>query len=422
LRFTPGVPLVSHPILSHTYQNGLVLLAQPMHWLQSAAFSFLVPAGCVHEPDQRLGLSSFACEMTLRGAGPRDNHQFVIDLDNLGVEHHASVSSARTSYGGAMLAENLPDALAIFADVLQRPRLPEEELDACRQTALQSLHAVEDEPSEKTMIELRRRFYADPWGRSSLGEEEALETIELDEIRAFVRRQFQPKGTILGVAGRVEWEPLKDLVGRLFGDWKAANGASFAERPAQGGYLHVPFDSAQTHIGIAYASVPYRHEDYFRAWGAVGALGGGMSSRLFTEVRERRGLCYSVYASYHTLLDRAGVFCYAGSTAQRAQETLDVTLAELRRLARGIEPGELDRLKARIKTELVMQQESSFSRASSIAREWYHIGQARTLEELQQIIDGLTCANINEYLAANPPSEFTIVTVGPEELQVKAIE
>ncbi len=407
---------MTSPILSHTYENGLVLVAQPMQWLQSAAFSFLVPAGCVHEPHGRSGLGSFACEMTLRGAGPRDNHQFVLDLDNLGVEHHASVSSARMSYGGAMLGENLPAALTIFADVLRRPRLPEEELEACRQTMLQGLRAVEDEPSEKTMIELRRRFYPDPWGRPSLGEQEALEAIELDDIRNFVRRQFQPQGTILGVAGQVQWEPLKDLVGQLFGDWQPAGGAAFTERAAQGGYLHVPYDSAQTHIGVAYASVPYRHEDYFRAWGAVGALGGGMSSRLFTEVREKRGLCYSVYSSYHTLLDRAGVFCYAGSSAQRAQETLDVTLAELRRLADGIEPAELDRLKARIKTELVMQQESSFSRGSSIAREWYHLHRARTLEELQGIIDGLTCADINDYLAANPPEKFTIVTVGPEAL------
>lgn len=409
---------MSGPILSHTYENGLVLLAQPMHWLQSAAFSFLVPAGCIHEPASRSGLGSFACEMTLRGAGQRDNRQFVIDLDNLGVEHHASVSSARMTYGGATLADNLPAALAIFADVLQRPRLPQEELEACRQTVLQSLRAVEDEPAEKTMIQLRQRFYADPWGRSSLGEEEALEAIGLDEIRDFVRRQFQPQGTVLGVAGRVEWAPLVDLVGRLFGSWRPAAAIAVAERPAQRGYLHVPYDSAQTHVGVAYAAVPYRHENYFRAWGAVGALGGGMSSRLFTEVRERRGLCYSVYASYHTLRDRAGVFCYAGTSAQRAQETLDVMLAELRRLARGIQAPELDRLKARIKTDLVMQQESSFARASAIAREWYHIERARTLDELQRIIDGLTCAEINQYLEANPPEEFTIVTVGPEELKV----
>ena len=200
-------------------------------------------------------------------------------------------------------------------------------------TCLQSLRSIEDEPSEKVMIELRRRHFPDPWGRSSLGEQEALETIDLAEIRGFFQRQFQPQGTILGVAGHIEWEPLKDLVGKLFGDWQPADGAAIDEIPAEGGYLHVPYDSAQTHIGIAYPSVPYRHSDYFQAWGAVGALGGGMSSRLFTEVRERRGLCYSVYASYHTLRDRAGVFCYAGSSAQRAQETLDVTLGELRRLA-----------------------------------------------------------------------------------------
>ena len=115
--------------------------------------------------------------------------------------------------------------------------------------------------------------------------------------------------------------------------------------------------------------------------------------------------------------DRAGVFCYAGSSAQRAQETLDVTLGELRRLAQGIEPGELQRLKARIKTELVMQQESSFSRSSSIAREWYHIDRARTLDELERIVDGLTCESINDYLAKNPPGPFTIVTVGPDELR-----
>ncbi len=409
---------MTSPILSHVFPNGLALLAQPMPWLQSAAFSFLVPAGCVHEPAARQGLATFTREMTLRGAGPRDNRQFVLDLDNLGVEHHASVSSAWISYGGATLAENLSAALAIFADVLQRPRLPAEELDACRQNVLQGLWSVEDEPSAKVMIELCRRYFPHPWGRSSLGEQDALETIRLDEIRGFFRRQFQPQGTILGVAGRVAWEPLKELVGALFGEWQPADSSALDESPAQGGYLHVPYDSAQTHVAIAYASVPYRHPDYYQAWGAVGALGCGMSSRLFTELRERRGLCYSVSASYHTLRDRAGVFCYAGSTAQRAQETLDVTLGELRRLAQGIEPGELRRLKAHIKTELIMQQESSLARSSSIAFAWYHIHRARTLEELERIVDGLTCESINDYLAKNPPGPFTIVTVGPDELQV----
>ena len=146
-----------------------------MRWLQSAAFSFLVPAGCVNEPASRLGLASLTCEMTLRGAGPRDNRQFVLDLDNLGVEHHASVSSTRVAYGGATLAETCPPPWPFSPTSCNAPCLPEEELEPCRQTALQSLRSVDDEPAEKVMIELRRRHFPDPWGRSSLGQQEALE-------------------------------------------------------------------------------------------------------------------------------------------------------------------------------------------------------------------------------------------------------
>lgn len=109
--------------------------------------------------------------------------------------------------------------------------------------------------------------------------------------------------------------------------------------------------------------------------------------------------------------------CYAGTTTERAQETLDVTLAELRGLRNGVHPGELDRLKARIKTALIMQQESSYSRASSIAADWYFLNRVQTLSEVRQIIDGLTCDSINRYLAENPPADFLIVTLGAEPLE-----
>ena len=220
------------------------------------------------------------------------------------------------------------------------------------------------------------------------------------------------------MAGRIEWESLRDLVGELLADWEPCTDEPITEEAAPGGYLHVPYDAGQMQIGIAYPSVPYRHPDYFQAWGAVGALSGGMSSRLFTEVRERRGLCYSIYATYHTLRDRGAVLCYAGSSTQRAQETLDVTLHELVRLGQGVEQNELDRLKARIKNALIMQQESSSARSSSIARDWYHLGCARTMDELGRLVDDLTSRSINAYLAENPPRDFTIVTVGAQELKV----
>jgi predicted Zn-dependent peptidase len=409
---------VKDKILTHQYENGLVLLAEPMPYLQSAAFTFLVPSGSVYDPADRSGLGSFACEMALRGAGERDSRQFILDLDNLGVERSESVANAHTSFSGATLAENLAAALAIYADVLQSAHLPDEQLEAGRLGMLQELQAVEDEPSQKVMLELRRRHYPLPWGRPSQGERQALESISIAEIQDHYCRHYQPKGTILGVAGRIDWEALQELVGELFVDWTPRENGTVAERNAAVRYEHLPYESNQTQIGIAYSSVPYNHPDYFQAWGAVGVLSGGMSARLFTEVRERRGLCYSVYASYHSLRHLGGVFCYAGTGAERAQETLDVTLGELVRLEKGIEERELDRLKARIKSALIMQQESSSGRSSSLAFDWYHLGHARTLEEVEGLIDGLSSRTINAFLAKNPPEDFTIVTLGPKALKV----
>jgi predicted Zn-dependent peptidase len=142
-----------------------------------------------------------------------------------------------------------------------------------------------------------------------------------------------------------------------------------------------------------------------------------MSSRLFTEVRENRGLCYAVHAGCHSLRDRGSVLCYSGTTTERAQETLDVLLAEIVRLSNGIAADELQRLTAKIKSALIMQQESSTSRSGSIAADWYHLGRVQTLDELRGIIDGLTCKSVNAYLKANRPRNFRIVTLGAQELE-----
>jgi predicted Zn-dependent peptidase len=410
--------LVKQSILSHSFPNGLVLLAEPMESVESAAFTFRVPGGTANEPAHRGGLSSMVCELAMRGAGPRDNRRLVNDLDNLGVERGEGVSDAHVSFRGATLSKNLHAALAIYADVLRRPHFPADQLEPGRLAALQELAGVEDEPGQKVMLELRRKHFPEPWGRPSQGRREALETITLDEIYDFFSRVYRPNDTILGVAGRVDWPALLDHVGQLLGDWQSLTAPAIEERESPPCCEHLPHESNQTQIGIAYASVPYRDADYYQAAAAIGVLSGGMSSRLFTEVREKRGLCYSVYASHSTLLDRGSVLCYAGTSAERAQETLDVTLAEIIRLSDGIEPSELDRLKARIKSGQIMQQESSSARSGALARDWYYLGHVRTLDEVSAIVDALTPESINAYLAAHRPGDFTIVTLGPRPLEV----
>ena len=163
-----------------------------------------------------------------------------------------------------------------------------------------------------------------------------MQRITLDDVREFFTSTYRPNGAILSVAGNIDFPQLRDQVGELFAD--VAAGA----RPASGRIArrcaspwHIPHDSNQTHITIGYESVPYAHPDYYQARAAVGVLSDGMSSRLFTEVREKRGLCYAVYAVCHTLRDRGSVFCYAGTTTERAQDTLDVMMHELRELSAG---------------------------------------------------------------------------------------
>lgn len=402
----------------HQLDNGLTLVGEPNSAFQSAAFSLLVPAGCLHDQPEQSGLAGLTCEMMLRGAGDRTGRELITDLENLGVERGESVGVSQASYSGATIAESLIPALEIYADILRRPSLPADQLEAGRAVCLQELRGIEDEPAQKLMTELRRRHYPDPWGRPSHGRQASIEGLAIDDVQHFHAAHYGPKGAILGVAGKLDWPELCDAVERLFGDWTSQSYDEAVDEVASPTDTHLPYESNQSHIGIAFPSIPYRHPRYFEAWSAVGVLSGGMSSRLFSEVREKRGLCYTVYATLHTQRDRAAVFCYAGTTVERAQETLDVTFGELVRLGEGVSDEELARLKARIKSSLIMQQESTSARAGSLARDWYHLGRVRPVAEVAAKVDALTAASINAFLADNPPQSFTALTLGPQPLEL----
>lgn len=404
-------------IFSHRLASGLTLVAEEMDWLESAAFALLTPSGCAYEPASQAGLAGLTCEMAERGAGERDSRQFVSDLENLGADCSSSCSNSHTSFGGAMPHESLLPVLSIYADLAQRPHLPPDQLEDARLSCLQEVRSLEDDLAQKLMLTLRERFYGEPFGRSPQGTVETLSSLSLEDVQRFFARTYRAGDAILSVAGKFDWPRLREHVNRVFGTWEGGRPMVMTEIPPARKYLHVPAESSQTHIGIAFQGVAYKDADYFQLRGAVGVLSDGMSSRLFTEVREKRGLCYTVYSVCHSLRDRGGVFAYAGTTAERAQETLDVMASELRGLFRGIEQAELDRLKGRIKRSLILQQESSPSRSGSIAYDWYYLGRVRTMDELRAIIDGLTVESINEYLAAHPPGDFTVVTLGPEGLK-----
>lgn len=407
-------------IETHTLDNGLTVVIEPMSDVQSAAFALMVPAGSNYDPSRQNGSAAVLCELLMRGAGNRDSKELSAALDDLGLQRNEGVGNAHLSLAGATLAENLPAVLRIYGDIVLRPHLPADQFDAAVSGVEQSLMALEDEPRQKIIRELRRRCYDAPWGLPTDGTLEDLPNLTADSVRSQFERSFRPNDSILGVAGSVRPDEILAVVREVFGGWKGKNEPAIVSGPRGKSRDHIHHESTQTHIGIAYDSVPYRHKDYYDAWAAVSVLSGGMSSRLFTEVREKRGLCYAVSATHNSLKDAARVLCYAGTTTERAQETLDVTVHELKVLAeRGREIGEdeLERCQARAKSSLVMQQESTSSRASSIARDWYHLGKVNTLAEVRAEIDALTVKSITDYVHRSPARDFTILTIGPKPLE-----
>ena len=398
--------------------NGLTLLCEEMPWLESAAVSISLPAGCLFDPANQLGLSSFTSEMVQRGCGERSSREYLEALEWLGVDDSSSVSVYFSQYGASMPAAVLPEAMQIFSDLVRRPQLPADQLEDARQVCHQEIRSIEDDVSHKAMVELKDLVYGDPLGRNSAGNAQSIDSIQLQDIRDFFAAHYRPGGMLISVAGKIQSDKIYRTVSELFGDWAPQSVTNLPEGLGEAGVRQIEFDSQQTQIAMAYRSVPYGHDEYFLARAAVGALSGGMSSRLFSEVREKRGLCYTVSASLHTTLSHGTVIAHAGTSADRAQQTLDVMGEQFRLMRQGITEDELARVKVQIRSALVLQQESSRARAASNAGDWFHLGKCRSRDEVNSIVQNLSVSDINGYLERNPFGEYSLVTLGPQPLEV----
>jgi len=406
-------------IQSFTLPNGFVAVLEDMPDVQSAAFSLLIPAGCIYEKEGVNGTASALGDLVTRGAGSRDSRALTTDLDNLGVQRNEQVGWNFLSLSGALLAENLLPALEIYADIVRRPHLPDEEFEPVMSGLEQGLLALEDEPQRKLSTELRRRTYHAPWNRPTEGDLADLPNISMQVIREHASRGFRPNGAILGVAGRFDAVELRARIEELFGDWPSVSIPDLVPGPRGKQIDHVMHPSTQVQIGLTYPAPPYGDPDYYAAWAAASVLGGGPSARLFTEVREKRGLCYSVQASLNSLKTEGRTMVYAGTTTERAQETLDVILKELWRFNDGIGEDELQRCLARAKSSLIMQQESTSARAASLARDWFHLGRVTTLEEVRHELESLTVYSVLAAAMKYAPADLTVLTLGPQALEIR---
>lgn len=405
-------------IQTHTFPNGLTLVAEPMVGVRSLAMTLLTPAGVARQPESQLGVAPLLAELAGRGANGQASRAFNEALDTLGVHRSISAGNRHLRFSATLVGEHLDAALSLLLNQALSPNLEEAELEPSRDLCLQEIAALEDDPQRRAMIALRQHHFPKPLGRPSDGIAEHLQALTLSDVQQFWKTGVVPGGSILAFAGQFDWDRLRDAVGELTQDWAGQADEIQPAEDAPRGYTHLDAQTEQVHIGLAYDAPADPDEQSMAQRAAASVLSGGMSSRLFNEVREKRGLCYSVYASYAGMRDRGAVLGYAGTTTPRAQETLDVFVSELRRLSQGVDASELQRALVGMKARLVMQGESTGARASAIAADWYVHGRPRTLAELADRVDSVTLEEVNRFVANQAVDPLTIVTIGPEALQI----
>jgi predicted Zn-dependent peptidase len=403
---------------TYVMPNGMVVLGEPMPGVESVAFEFMLPAGAAWMPPGYGGVANVISDWVFRGAGAWDSRKLSDALDGLGLQRATSIGSSHLTLGAALESSNLAQALALYADVILHPHLSDEQFEPARQLIMEELRSLDDEPRQKVMLELRRQFYPEPLGRSTMGDLGDLEFLTAEKTREIASSYLDVAQIIFSVAGKYDFDAVCRQLESVFGP---EEGRPLIPREigARGPrYTHIPNEGAQVHIGLMTATAKFVDKEYYDARTAVSVLSGGMSARLFTEVREKRGLCYAVAAKYHSLKEAAGIICYAGTTPDKAQETYDVIVGEFRRLAEGIDEEELTRAKVGLKSAVILHSESSGSRASAIGSDYYLLGRVRPLEEIKERIEATSVASVLGFLRDNPFRDFTVVTVGPREVRV----
>lgn len=398
-------------------KSGMTLIVEEMPAVKSAAYDLTLPGGIVYDKDDSVGASLVLGELTSRGAGPYDARGLSEAFEESGINHGEGAELDRYSYRGVCLSENLPEALRLVSLMVREPKLPGEEIEGIQNLLLQDIASLDDNPSKKVMIELFSKYFPAPYNRPSIGSEPGISAADLNSLRALWAEQFKPNGAVLSVAGNVKAEALLALVEKLFSDWSGEGPkepaftaiSPFAAR-------HIQTDSSQLQIALAFPGPKFGDPSYYAAKVASNILSGGMFGRLFIEVREKRGLCYSVYLRHASTQHAGTVTVYAGTTPERAHETLDVIIAELGRLKGSASEEEINRAKANIKASLIIGEESSSSRASSNSADWKYLRRVRSMQEIAGEIARVGKADIDHYLERFPCKPFFLTTLGGRDI------
>ncbi|MEZ5866586.1 MAG: pitrilysin family protein [Geminicoccaceae bacterium] len=398
-----------------TLPNGLRVVTETMPRVETASFGVWVDAGARYEAPEVNGVAHMLEHMAFKGTARRTAKGIAEEIEDVGGSLNAYTGREHTAYYARILADDVPLAADILTDILRHSTFDPEEFEKERHVILQEIGETLDTPSDLVFDQFQEAAFPDqPIGRSILGSEAIIETLPRDALQSFIDGHYGPEALIVAASGKVEHDAIVALAGEKLGD--LAKSPKPIPQPASytGSEWLSGRDLEQVHICLGLEAFAYTDPDFIPLQVFSTALGGGMSSRLFQEVRENRGLCYSVF-TFSGLHKDSGVFgIYAGTGEKDVPELIRVIAGELRDLASSIGEAELRRAKAQLKASLLMGQEGCFSVCEDIARQFLCFGDYLTPAELTaryEAVDEAAIARIATRLLADPRP--TVAAIGP---------
>ncbi|MGR3467122.1 MAG: M16 family metallopeptidase [Shimia sp.] len=388
-------------VQTHTLPNGFRIVTERMEGLGSASIGVWVAAGGRHERPEQNGIAHFLEHMAFKGTERRSALQIAEAIEDVGGFINAYTSREMTAYYARVLGEDVPLALDVIADIVLNPVFDPAEIEVERGVILQEIGQTLDTPDDIVFDWLQEVAYPDqPIGRTILGETARVQAFSRADLSGFVREHYGPGQMILAAAGAVDHDKLCAEAEKLFGALKPRpQGIPDLARFA-GGERHENRALEQVHFTLAFEGPDYRDEAIYTSQIFSTAFGGGMSSRLFQEVREKRGLCYSIFSQAGAYADTGLTTIYAGTSGEQVGDLAQITMDELKRAAEDMTPAEVARARAQMKAGMLMGLESPSSRAERNARMLSIWGRVPDLPEVVEHIDAVTTGDIRAFAQA----------------------
>ncbi len=386
---------VEENVYSTQLANGLTIVSHQMP-VESISVGAWIKVGSRNETSSEHGIAHFLEHMAFKGTKNRTAKQIVEQIENVGGDMNASTGIEVTSYYFRLLKEDLRLGVEILADILQNPLFAEEEMQKEKTVILQEIAATDDDPDDVLFDALIANAYENQAiGRSILGTKKSVKALTATQLKNFLKKHYHPENMTIAMAGGASHEELVKLATKYFSNQPKTAPIALTKAQFTANNIFIKKSLEQSYLLIGFESLNFKHPDFFAQQLLSQLLGGGMSSRLFQNIREQKGLCYSIYASSWGFDDTGLIFIYAAANSKTIDEVKSLIYQELNTLISTLEPTELARAKTQIRSSQLMSLESPVSRSEQIARQNTFYKKLIKIDEILTKLDVVTLEDVS---------------------------